>query len=134
MRQWFSNLTRKVSNGAGSWQASLAAFVTIVAWLAGGFYFNFLDPDYQLLINTVTTVTTFLMVFLIQNSQNKDTKAIHLKLDELLCSIQKANEQLIDIEDATDEQIADARKEISAARSRAGSGPDSPSLTKTENP
>jgi low affinity Fe/Cu permease len=112
MRQWFSDLTRKVSDCAGSWQASLTAFVTIVAWLAGGLYFNFLDPDYQLLINTVTTVTTFLMVFLIQSSQNRDTKAIHLKLDDLILSIRKANDKLIDIEDATDDEIAEAKDRI----------------------
>jgi low affinity Fe/Cu permease len=109
----FSGIARKAASLAGSWQASTLAVAVILVWAATGPMFGFSDT-WQLLCNTGTTIITFIMVFLIQSSQNKDTKAIHLKLDDLLCSIQKANEQLIDIEDATDEQIAEARAKIGA--------------------
>jgi low affinity Fe/Cu permease len=112
MKQWFADLTRKVSSAAGSWQASLAAFLVIVAWLIGGFYFGFLDPVYQLVINTVTTICTFLMVFLIQSAQNRDTKAIHVKLNDLIVSIKRADDKLINIEKASDEEIDQAEKNI----------------------
>lgn len=110
----FSDFTRKVSNAAGSWQAFALALSIVLIWTLGGFYFGFTSELYQLLINSLTTVITFLMVFLIQSSSNRDVKALHLKLDDLLCSISKANEQLIDIEQSTDEQIEQARKEIGA--------------------
>lgn len=112
--EMFSTISRKVSAAAGSWQASIIAAAIVIAWVIGGFFFGFLDPVYQLVINTFTTCITFIMVFLIQSSSNRDIAALHLKLDDLLCSISKANEQLIDIEQATDEQIEQARKEIGA--------------------
>jgi low affinity Fe/Cu permease len=110
----FSGISRKASNIAGSWQAFIAATSIVMIWVIGGFFFGFLDPVYQLVINTFTTCVTFIMVFLIQGASNRDVRALHIKLDDLLCSIQKANEQLIDIEDATDEQIAEARAQIGA--------------------
>jgi low affinity Fe/Cu permease len=110
----FSTVSRKAAVVAGSWQAFIAAASIVMAWVIGGFFFGFLDPVYQLIINTFTTCITFIMVFLIQSASNRDQLALHLKLDELLCSIQKANSQLIDIEDATDEQIDAARQEIGA--------------------
>jgi low affinity Fe/Cu permease len=113
---WFSTLTRRVSTAAGSWQASLAAFLIVFTWIIGGFYFGFLNEIYQLFINSLTTVITFIMVFLIQGAQDRDTKAIHLKLNELLSSITKANEQLIDIENATDEQLEQARRDMEACK------------------
>lgn len=116
---WFSKASRKAANVAGSWQAFVAATSIVVVWLIGGFFFGFLDPVYQLVINTFTTCVTFIMVFLIQADQNRGAKALHLKLDDLLCSIQKANDSLIDIEHATDEQIDAARKEIGAHKNSA---------------
>lgn len=110
----FSTASRKAAQATGSWQAFIAAAVIVAAWIIGGFFVGFDNELYQLLINTFTTICTFLMVFLIQSAQNRDTRALHLKLNDLLCSIQKANEQLIDIEDATDEQIDAARQEIGA--------------------
>lgn len=110
----FSTLSRKAAQVTGSWQAFIAAVAIVMAWIIGGFFVGFNNELYQLFINTFTTICTFIMVFLIQSAQNRDTKALHLKLNDLLCSIQKANEQLIDIEDATDEQIAEARAQIGA--------------------
>jgi low affinity Fe/Cu permease len=113
---WFSTISRKAALITGSWQAFILAALVVLVWIAGGFFFGFTSELYQLLINTFTTICTFLMVFLIQSAQNRDTVAIHIKLDELLCSISKANEQLIDIEEATDEQIAAAREKISNSK------------------
>jgi low affinity Fe/Cu permease len=110
----FSTISRKSAQATGSWQAFILAAVIVITWIVGGFFVGFNNELYQLFINTFTTICTFLMVFLIQSAQNRDTRALHLKLDDLLCSIQKANEQLIDIEDATDEQIAEARAQIGA--------------------
>ncbi len=110
---WFSTISRKAAQATGSWQASIIAIAAVLIWAATGPVFGFSDT-WQLWANTGTTLVTFVMVFLIQSAQNRDTKALHLKLNDLLCSIQKANEQLIDIEDATDEQIDAARQEIGA--------------------
>ena len=81
--EWFRQIAQWVSNAAGSPWASLAAFVFVVAWLGSGPFFRYSD-HWQLIINTSTTIVTFLMVFLIQNAQNRDARAIHLKLDELI--------------------------------------------------
>ncbi len=80
-------------------------------WAASGPYFNYSDT-WQLVINTATTVLTFLAVFLIQNTQNRDAHAIHLKLDELIKVQKDARNQLIDIEDMTDEQLEMLQKEF----------------------
>lgn len=95
----------------GSWQASLAAISVVLLWLAGGPFFGWSDA-YQLLINTGTTCITFIMVFLIQGAQNRDTRALHLKLDELLCAVKEASTQLVDIERATDDEIERARRDM----------------------
>jgi low affinity Fe/Cu permease len=112
----FSNLSRKSAQAAGSWQAFILAVAVVVVWCIGGFWVGFSSELYQLFINTLTTITTFVMVFLIQADQNRSTKALQLKIDDLLCSIREANSQLAEIEDATDEQIDQARREMSAAK------------------
>jgi low affinity Fe/Cu permease len=76
----------------------------ILVWLAFGPVFHFSDT-WQLLVNTVTTVITYLAVFLIQNTQNRDARAVHLKLDELISSIEGARNRLVDLEDLTDEEL-----------------------------
>ena len=108
----FSLLARWSSEKAGTWQAFLIALSIIIAWMLGGFYFGFSSQIYQLFINSVTTVITFLMVFLIQGAQVRDIKVLQLKLDELLHAITKANSNLIDLENATDEQIERARRKV----------------------
>lgn len=107
----FSRLSRRVGDATGSWQASLAAVTTILLWLVGGLIFGF-GNTYQLLVNTGTTCITFIMVFLIQGAQNRDTKALHLKLDELLCAVKEANSQLVDIERGTDDEIDRALRDM----------------------
>jgi low affinity Fe/Cu permease len=101
----------------GSPVSFLVACLLIVVWAATGPYFHFSDT-WQLVINTGTTVITFLMVFLIQNTQNRDAKAIHLKLDELIRSIKGARNQLVSLESLSDEELAQLEKEFSSLRER----------------
>jgi len=87
----------------------------IIAWTAPGPYFNYSDTR-QLVVNTATTIVTFLMVFLIQNSQNRDARAIHLKLDEIIRSIQPARNEMVDIEKLSDEELQALSKKFEAIR------------------
>ena len=86
-----------------AWAFAVAALV-ILAWLATGPIFHFSDT-WQLIINTATTIVTFLMVFLIQNTQNRDAKAMHLKLDEIIRALKKARNELVDLENLSDEEL-----------------------------
>src|SRR5215831_9697475 len=88
----------------GTKWAFLAALLAIIGWLVTGPYFHYSDT-WQLIINTGTTVITFLVVFLIQNTQNRDARAIHLKLDEIIKSIDQAQNEMIDIEHLSDEEL-----------------------------
>jgi low affinity Fe/Cu permease len=89
----------------GSKWAFIAAIFLILAWVVVGPYFHFSD-SWQLVVNTATTIIiTFLMVFLIQNTQNRDARAIHLKLDEIIRSLAHAHTDMIDIENLADEQL-----------------------------
>lgn len=110
----FSSLSRKAAQVTGSWQASTIATAIVVAWVLGGFYFGFTSELYQLAINTFTTITTFIMVFLIQASQNRDQKSLQIKLNEIIHVLEKADDKLINIENATDEEIESADKQVCA--------------------
>src|SRR6476660_8522616 len=103
MNDFFRKFAHKTSVIAGSPWAFIAAVVIIIAWAVSGPIFSFSDT-WQLVINTGTTIITFLMVFLIQNTQNRDAKAVHLKLDELLRGVKGARTGLVDLEDLTDEE------------------------------
>jgi low affinity Fe/Cu permease len=107
------NLFEKFSNWATIATGSSAAFITaisvIIIWGVTGPVFKYSDT-WQLIINTGTTIVTFLMVFLIQKSQNKDSKAIHLKLNELLASHQGASNRMVDIEDITEAELDQLHK------------------------
>jgi low affinity Fe/Cu permease len=94
------------------------AVVLVIIWGATGPVFHFSDT-WQLVINTATTIVTFLMVFLIQNTQNRDAKAIHLKLDELIRSTSKARNALIDLQDMTDDELKEFQREFEELRVRA---------------
>jgi low affinity Fe/Cu permease len=104
MRRFFNWCATKTSAGAGHPITFSTAVAIIIVWAATGPIFNYSDT-WQLVINTGTTIVTFLMVFLIQNSQNRDAAAMQAKLDELLRAVDKAREQFIGIEHLTDEQI-----------------------------
>jgi low affinity Fe/Cu permease len=93
----FHVFANKAAYWVGAKWAFLAALLVIVLWLTSGPYFHYSDT-WPLIINTGSTVVTFLVVFLIQNTQNRDARAIHLKLDEIIKSIDKAQNEMIDIE------------------------------------
>jgi len=93
----FTRLTEWAAHAAGKPVASLLAFVAIIVWAATGPIFRYSDT-WQLVINTGTTVVTFLMVFLIQSSQNRDTAALQIKLDELIRAIDQADNSVINLE------------------------------------
>ena len=111
VRDLFRKLAHKSAETAGSAGAFLAAVVLIGAWLVSGPLFNFSDT-WQLIINTSTTIITFLMVFLIQNTQSRDTKAIHLKIDELLRAMKEARNEMVNLEDLSDEELERLRQEF----------------------
>ncbi|HTN67061.1 MAG TPA: low affinity iron permease family protein [Burkholderiaceae bacterium] len=99
----------------GSSWAFLIACLVIAVWAVTGPLFGYSDT-WQLVINTGTSVVTFLMVFIIQNSQNRDAQAMQLKLDELLCAIENARTGLVDLENMGDEEIARLQKEFQRIR------------------
>lgn len=101
--------SHKATKATGSSSAFLMAIATIIVWALLGPVFNFSDT-WQLVINTGTTIVTFLMVFLIQRTQNKDSLAIHLKLNEIVAAIEGSSNRLIDVEDLTEEEIETLHK------------------------
>ena len=103
-RKPFDNFSNTVTKITGSSWAFIIALILIGAWAVSGPVFHFSDT-WQLVINTGTSVITFLMVFIIQQSQNKDTMALQLKLNELIAASSKASNRLIDIEDLTEEEL-----------------------------
>lgn len=105
----FEKFTAKVVKASGSQGAVIVACCVILGWAVTGPLFHFSDT-WQLVINTSTTIITFVMVFIIQHSQNKDTTAIQLKLNELIAVNYKASNRLVNIEDLTDEELAVLKK------------------------
>lgn len=101
---WFSRVAAMSAEGMGSASAFVIATAAVILWAAAGPLFDFSDT-WQLVVNTATTVLTFLAVFLIQHSQNRDGKAIQLKLDELIRSTKHARNSLIDLEHCTEEEM-----------------------------
>lgn len=104
MNDFFHRIAEKVSRAAGSAGAFIIAAAIIVIWAGTGPLFGFSDT-WQLVINTGTTIITFLMVFLIQNTQNRDARAVHLKLDELIRSTRGARNKLVDLEHCSEEEL-----------------------------
>ena len=103
---WFGRFAAKASGWLGSKWAFAGALVVILIWGVTGPLFHYSDT-WQLVINTGTTIVTFLMVFLIQNTQNRDARAINLKLDELIRAIDQARDQMINIESLSDAELAE---------------------------
>jgi|GEM_PF-926892 len=103
--RWFARLASRVAWLSGHYLAFVLAVAIVLIWAASGPAFGF-SETWQLVINTGTTIVTFLMVFLVQNAQNRDAAAVHLKLDELIRSIESADNALMRAEDATDAELA----------------------------
>jgi low affinity Fe/Cu permease len=112
MNEWFRKFSGLASDATGSWQAFLLAVLIVVIWFAAGFFVGFQNTFYQLLINTGTTIITFLMVFLIQNTQNRDAKALHLKLDELLRAVEGARTSMANLENLPDAELKRLQEEF----------------------
>jgi low affinity Fe/Cu permease len=102
--EWMSRFSHRVTLLAGSSTSFVIALVVVLVWVATGPAFGYSDT-WQLVINTGTTIVTFLMVFLIQRSQNKDSRALHLKLNEIVAALDGASNRLIDVEDLTEEEL-----------------------------
>jgi low affinity Fe/Cu permease len=103
-KNFFERFANWATNATGSSAAFILASATIVVWAATGPVFKY-SETWQLIINTGTTIITFLMVFLIQKSQNKDSKAVHLKLNELIAAHQGASNRMVNIEDITEKEL-----------------------------
>jgi low affinity Fe/Cu permease len=101
---WFAQLARDWSLAVGTPWAFFAAALAVVIWASVGHLMHYSDT-WQLIMNTISSIVTFLMVFLIQNAQNRDAKAIHLKLDEIIRAIEPARNELINIENLPDEEL-----------------------------
>jgi low affinity Fe/Cu permease len=117
LNEFFRRFAHRISELVGSSWAFLAAVLVVVVWLAMGPVFAYSDT-WQLVINTATTIVTFLMVFLIQNTQNRDARAMHLKLDELIRSSKRARNTLIELENLSDEDLQKFQEEFDALRER----------------
>ena len=113
MGRWFADFARHASTFAGHFVTFLAAVAIILVWAVSGPFFGF-SETWQLVINTGTTIVTFLMVFLIQNTQNRDALAIHLKLDELIHAVKAADDTLIRAEDETIEELEELKQKYEA--------------------
>ncbi len=122
----FDKFASLITRSAGSPLAFGLATISIVVWIVTGPLFHYSD-GWQLVINTGTTIITFLMVFLIQQSQNKDSVAVHLKLNELIASHRSASNQMIGIEDASEEELRRLASEyLRLAEQRTGKVPAHP--------
>ncbi len=125
MNELFRKFAHTVSAIVGSSWAFILAVAIVVVWAAAGPLFRFSDT-WQLVINTGTTIITFLMVFLIQNTQNRDAKAIHLKLDELIKGVKGARTSLVDLEHLTDAELEKLQQQFThlhhEERKRNGAG------------
>jgi low affinity Fe/Cu permease len=124
LNERFRKVAVCVAKFAGTPIAFTISVIVIIVWAAVGPVFHFSDT-WQLVINTGTTIITFLMVFLIQNMQNRDAKAIHLKLDELIRAIKGARNKLVNLENLTEEELAELEQQFAriAERNRAQKQP-----------
>jgi low affinity Fe/Cu permease len=117
MNEAFRRFSNKTSEIVGSSWSFIVAVAVILVWFFTGPMFEYSDT-WQLIINTGTTIVTFLMVFLIQNTQNRDAKAIHLKLDELLRAVEGARTGMVDLENFTDKELQQLQEQFQRLREK----------------
>jgi low affinity Fe/Cu permease len=115
VRDAFRAMANATSDAIGSPYAFFLAVLAVATWAILGPAFHYSDT-WQLVINTATTIVTFLVVFMIQNTQNRDSRAIHLKLDELIRAVHTARNELVDVEDLPDEELARLTREFRQLR------------------
>jgi low affinity Fe/Cu permease len=113
----FNNFAKHSAAVVGSPWAFVLAVIIVMTWVVTGPHFAYSDT-WQLVINTGTTIVTFLMVFLIQNTQNRDAKAVHLKLDELIHGVRGARNSLIDLENLSDQELEVLQQQFECLRKR----------------
>jgi low affinity Fe/Cu permease len=117
-KEGFRCVAHQIASAVGTPWAFTIAFLSILAWGISGPLFHFSDT-WQLVINTATTIITFLMVFIIQSTQNRDTRAIQLKLDELLRAVQGARTRLVALETLSDKELDELEQEFERVRKKA---------------
>ena len=117
MSEWFHKFAETAARVTGTAWAFLLACATVLVWILSGPYFGYSDT-WQLVINTGTTIVTFLMVFLIQNTQNRQTRIVALKLDELLRGVEGARTNLVGLDHMTDEELEIVREEFERLEER----------------
>ena len=117
MRDVFRKIAESTANAVGSYWAFLIAFATVAVWAATGPMFGYSDT-WQLFINTGTTIITFLMVFLIQNTQNRESRVMALKLDELLRGVEGARTSFVDLDHMSDEELETVKSEFTRLREK----------------
>jgi|SoiMetStandDraft_5_1073268.scaffolds.fasta_scaffold03071_2 low affinity Fe/Cu permease len=128
MHERFRRLSRRSSEIVGSAEMFLAACVTVVMWAVLGPRYGFSDT-WQLVINTGTTIVTFLMVFIIQNAQNRDARAMQLKLDELIRAVKDARTGMVRLEEMTDQDLCALEGDFKKLRSRLAAAHQEPSVS-----
>jgi low affinity Fe/Cu permease len=114
----FRHLSHQIAWAVGRPEAFSLALLTVVVWAIAGPAFHYSDT-WQLTINTGTTIVTFLMVFLIQNTQNRDSQVVQLKLDELIRAVDRARDELVDMEDLSDDELRRLQHQFEALRKSA---------------
>ena len=117
MNEFFRHYAERTAHAVGTYWAFLTALLVVAVWLITGPYFNYSDT-WQLFINTGTTVVTFLMVFLIQNTQNRETRIVNLKLDELLRGVEGARTGLVQLDWMSDDELEHVHAEFHKLRDK----------------
>jgi low affinity Fe/Cu permease len=116
MKDNFRKFSQKTLDIIGSPMAFVFALFLLIVWIISGTFFHF-NAGWPLVINTITSISTFLMVFLIQNTQNRDAKALHLKLDELIRSVEGARNTMVNLEELSEEEIEQLQDQFKKLRS-----------------